>query len=194
MKRNGPPPSHSGTSRKPTPLGVGGMRHLRHNPPSVAGRQPHRNHYTHCHRRSKRLIGMAYHGNLVRQRHTSRALRQRRENRFVGRGRVLSVGPSEVQHGTELYQRANEPQAVTLPPRQRGGGRAGLGRARHAFPLGWVARQGARETAALTASGRSMLPRHYGGRARADCQLNLLPWLAHRRSKPRPQTRAAGER
>jgi hypothetical protein len=66
------------------------------------------------------------------------------EPRFVGRRRVLSVEPSEVQHG-KLYHGANEPQAVVLPLR-RGGRCSGHVRARHALPVGWVARQEARKT------------------------------------------------
>ena len=116
-----------------------------------------------------RLSGMRHHGTTVRERHSSRPPRERRENRFVGRLCGLAVDSSKIQHGIELYQRATEPQAVALPPRSVGGRCFGHVHARHALPLGWVASQEAPTSAALTASRLAIKSALMGG---------------HRRSKP----------
>ena len=135
----------------------------------MAGRQPHRNNYSQRRRTISWLIGMAS-TERPRDKGTRRGYPDSGEKPALSRGCVASaVGGCEVQHGF-LYHGANEPQAVALPPRF--GGRAGHVHARDALPVGWVARQETPKTAAPTASGSSVLPRHRGGRARADWQLN----------------------
>ncbi len=80
---------HPDSSRKPTALAVGGMRHW--------GR--FRNVFADCHRTTGWSTTRPSAGKLARQRHSSWTAQNRRENRFVGRVSVLSGGGREVQCG-----------------------------------------------------------------------------------------------